>query len=439
MVIGNFNVITDPNFPPTVVTQQAINTNQEGVKILNPSISVIKSQSVKFAAVGDIVSYTLIAKNNNDVTADNLPLSSVIVKDILASELRFIPKSLKINGILNSDANIIDGVNLDTLQAGETKTITFDVEVIDSNIVPIDNRASAQFNFQLEPNVPIQIGTTTSNMVELIVKSPNLKIIKEVDKNTASLNDELTYTVTITNNGDLDAINVLFKDYIENLVTLVDGSFSINGKVVNSVELFKGVTIGSIAVNETIIIKYRAIVNGTDCGGKIENKVNIYFGYEFQDGTTGFRERESEKNIVVVNITSFKQITIDEYLKIPTQKPDIEQINNISGKVKILNCHVIKTSKLTSLEGQGLSGNKLVVHGELNQVVEYTAKDTNQSIHVAHYDIPFSTFIVLPESYKIGSKVEVTGILEDVFFNAIDERNFFKNATVLLTAKILTP
>ena len=438
MVIGSFNIITDPNFPPTVVSQEAINTNPEGIKILNPNLSLVKSQSVKYAAVKDVVNYTIIAKNNNDVTADNLPLSSVIVKDILSSELRFVPKTLKVNGVLNTEANIIDGVSLDTLQAGESKTITFDVEVIDANIMPIDNRASAQFNFQLEPNVPTQIGTTTSNLVELIVKNPNLKIEKTVDKSIASLKDELTYTVTIINNGDLDAINVLFKDYVEDLVTLVDGSFSINGKVVNSVELSKGVTIGNILVNETVIVQYKVVVNGTDCGGKIENKVNVYFGYKFQDGTTGSRERESEKNIVVVNITSFKQITVDEYLKIPTQKPDIEQINNISGKVKILNCHVIKTTKAVSIEGQGLSGYKLVVHAELKQMVEYTAKDSTQSIHVAHYDIPFSTFIVLPESYRVGSKVEVNGILEDVFFNVIDERNFFKNATVLLTAKILT-
>ena len=129
-------------------------------------------------------------------------------------------------------------------------------------------------------------------------------------------------------------------------------------------------------------------------------------------------------------------MSVEEYLHIPPQKPDIEQINSVVGSIEIAKSIVIETGKMTSQEGQKLSGYKLIVHGILREIVEYTACNPEQSVHASHYDIPFSTFLVLPENYTVGSKIEIDGIVEDIYYKKSSCRLFFTNATILVNAKI---
>lgn len=132
------------------------------------------------------------------------------------------------------------------------------------------------------------------------------------------------------------------------------------------------------------------------------------------------------------NPTSFKQFSVQENLCIPQAKPDIEQIVKVIAEVVITSTKVIKTPVATSLEGQILTGKKLIVEGELVQKVEYVADEPTQSVHAAHFSVPFSTFIVLPGNFAIGTPVTVTGYIEDIFVEQIGKRCIFKNVTILL-------
>lgn len=135
------------------------------------------------------------------------------------------------------------------------------------------------------------------------------------------------------------------------------------------------------------------------------------------------------------NPTAFKQFTVQEMLVLPLAKPDIEQIVKVLAEVVITSIRVIKTPVAISLEGQILTGFKLVVEGEVRQKIEYVADEPTQSVHAAHFDIPFSTFIVLPDTFIIGTPITVTGYIEDIFVEMIDKRTIFKNVTILLDAR----
>ncbi|MBW4829587.1 MAG: hypothetical protein KZY61_09385, partial [Clostridiaceae bacterium] len=82
---------------------------------------------------------------------------------------------------------------------------------------------------------------------------------------------------------------------------------------------------------------------------------------------------ESNNAITSVTPTGFKQLSKEEYVKISAQKPDAEEILNTLVDIEIINTKVIKTPVSTSLEGQKLTGFKLIVEGMLNQKVEYIA------------------------------------------------------------------
>lgn len=135
--------------------------------------------------------------------------------------------------------------------------------------------------------------------------------------------------------------------------------------------------------------------------------------------------------------TNFKQFTVQENLELPCAKPDIEQIIRVMADVKIVSTRVITTPVATSAEGQTLTGHKLIVEGELIQKIEYVADEPTQSVHAAHFNVPFSTFIVLPINYVQGSIVNVIPYIEDIFVQQIGKRNIFKNVTIFLNAVVL--
>ncbi|WP_373601501.1 SPOCS domain-containing protein, partial [Paraclostridium bifermentans] len=139
---------------------------------------------------------------------------------------------------------------------------------------------------------------------------------------------------------------------------------------------------------------------------------------------------------IEVNISIFKQITLDKYCQIPYQKPQIEEIDYTNIDVKVINSYVITTPKIVANEGQILSGFKLIIHGLLKVIVEYTADIDDQAIHSTHYDIPFSSFIILPPDYKMGAKVEVSAVIESADTISVGPKEVFINAAILLVANI---
>lgn len=132
---------------------------------------------------------------------------------------------------------------------------------------------------------------------------------------------------------------------------------------------------------------------------------------------------------------SFKQLTIQESLELPSVKPNIEQIVKVIAEVVILDVKVIRTPLGNSSEGQKLTGVKAVVEGEIRQKIEYVANDIVQSVHGAHFDVLFSNFIVLPPNFKLGTPVIVTPYIEDIYVMQMSPRNIFKNVTILLVAE----
>ncbi|MCF8010376.1 MAG: DUF3794 domain-containing protein [Clostridiales bacterium] len=134
------------------------------------------------------------------------------------------------------------------------------------------------------------------------------------------------------------------------------------------------------------------------------------------------------------------QISIPETVIIPDEKPDIEQINSINVNADIIRKKVIvtPTSSEPNWEDKSLTGRKLIVEGELKQTVHYTAELPEQSVHSAHFAIPFSAFIVIPLEINgtdtLDVNFQVNVCIEDVFIRDICDRQIFKNITLLLQA-----
>lgn len=89
------------------------------------------------------------------------------------------------------------------------------------------------------------------------------------------------------------------------------------------------------------------------------------------------------------------QFTVEETLCIPKQKPDVEQINTLLIEAVVTNTRNIITP----------TGLKVVIDGFLRQKVIYTADLPTQSVHSAHFEVPFCTFIDIPLTPPAGTTV----------------------------------
>lgn len=142
------------------------------------------------------------------------------------------------------------------------------------------------------------------------------------------------------------------------------------------------------------------------------------------------------RDCILNTTTSFKQATIDVNLCVPEEKPDIEKVVKVAINKKVVKYKVVKTPKGTSAEGQVVTGNKLLVMGDIILKINYIACDKEQSMHSFHVTIPFCEYVVLPVGFKGLSIVEPEIYVEDIYVNKEDCRCLFGNVTLLTVADL---
>lgn len=141
----------------------------------------------------------------------------------------------------------------------------------------------------------------------------------------------------------------------------------------------------------------------------------------------------------------FTEISIPETIKIPSIKPDMEQLVEVIVQAEIMSMRLVDTPCMKSFEGQMLSGKKLILELKLKEKVVYVADEASQPVHAAHYEeVMRSVFIIVPKSVDGKSmelllksnKVRVTPYIEDIYAVQKDKRTIFKNITLLIDVTI---
>lgn len=161
----------------------------------------------------------------------------------------------------------------------------------------------------------------------------------------------------------------------------------------------------------------------------------------------------TDVRVVISQYPYWYQMNIPEQLTIPPLKPDMEQINSVDISVNIMRSEVIKVpaspldasgNYISNLEGKISTGRKLIIEGQLCQKISYTADEDEQSTHSAHFYVPFSAYIVVPEeiSFNNGQVIkdslnvnfQVNTCIEDVTVKMLNPRTILKEVTLLLYA-----
>jgi len=190
----------DPTTPQTTVE----------VKAAKLAVSKSATNAVK---VGENIVYTIIVENTGTAAANN-----VAIYDLLDSSVEF--KNVTLNGAdvrytFNAETNAIH-VAVGNLVPGDKAELVITTTANAAGTVTNKANASSKETGSKDSNV------VTTTVTEDIPVVPELTIAKDADKTSAKLNDVITFSVKVTNSGNVVLTDVIVADpMMENGQTVI--------------------------------------------------------------------------------------------------------------------------------------------------------------------------------------------------------------------------
>ncbi|MGL6105190.1 DUF11 domain-containing protein [Romboutsia sp.] len=154
------------------------------------------------------------------------------------------------------------GVTRGTIPIGGTSTVTFKVTV---DTIPstnhIPNAGTVGYNFIVDPMLlTTSTGVHNTNTVDTTINHASLgNILKFTDKQYASCGDIITYTISIPNTGNVDALNVVFSDTIPSGTSYVLGSLQVDGNPIGGTPA--SINVGTIPAGNTSLVTFQVQIN----------------------------------------------------------------------------------------------------------------------------------------------------------------------------------
>ncbi|MBU3191605.1 DUF11 domain-containing protein [Clostridium bowmanii] len=248
-----FSYKTDPN-GSTIIKTNFSNTVTTSVVLGQLTATKLVDKSI--ATLGDVLTFTINTINSGDAIASN-----VMFYDTPSVGATFNSGSVLVNNVPQLNFNPTVGFSLGDIGIGKVVNVVFTATVTS---VPasskVTNEATLTFKYLVDPKEPPFSKTTFSNITTTNIALGNLSVTKAVDKAYATIGENLTYTIVITNIGNVDATNVIFLDPTPANAVFVIGSVTVNGTPQPTYNPAAGFPLNTIKPGEIVTVVYKVQV-----------------------------------------------------------------------------------------------------------------------------------------------------------------------------------
>lgn len=255
-IVNQSNVIynaVEPNKPgvPGSAVSNAVST-----EVLSDAITKVMTADKAYAKAGETVHNTVTITNNSSAV-----LTPAFIINPAPDGASFVDGSVKINGVaVTADPAL--GITLPVISPGESLKVEYDMKINSPSTVTVVTN-SADFRYEVGDPVSGIIRTYTEpmNTVSVNVITAKLSVVKSVDKAFAVKGETLTYTVTFTNEGNININDIYFTDNIPGGTTFVNGSVMINGQNVSAYRPDVGYSVANLPPNDSATTSFQVTVD----------------------------------------------------------------------------------------------------------------------------------------------------------------------------------
>lgn len=219
----------------------SLTSNTVETEVLSYSIVKTSSCGKNFVNAGETVRNSVTVTNNSPAK-----LTHAFISNPTPEGANFVEGSVKVNGVSQPDKNMINGFFLPDLNPGESITIEYELQVKSPASAKTVTDVS-EFQYTVADPVRGEVSYAEKTDPILInIVSAKLSVVKSVDKAYAVKGETLTYTVTFTNEGNININDIYFTDPIPQGTEFVEKSVYINGQNVAAYRPDIGYSVASL-------------------------------------------------------------------------------------------------------------------------------------------------------------------------------------------------
>lgn len=406
-------------------------TNSVATQINDANLNTIVNVDKTVSDLGEVLTYTITLKNDG-----NVPLNNVVLNDPISAGTTYI------NGSLIGATGVPSALNIpDSIPVGGSTTLSYQVLVGNSVPVPnpISQTATAAFTFTVDPANPNgQTGTSNANTVNTLVSSAIIETTKKADKAFADVGDTITYTITITNSGNVAANNVVITDAIPTGTTFVLGS------LVNATGTPPTMTLNApVPASGNTVVSFQVLVGSVvPIPNPVENSAIAAFTYTVDsthpNGATGISYSDSvqtqintaklvmqksvDKTISYLSDTITYQISVTNTGNVSANNVVVTDIlpagtAMVAGSMIVSVSYVALSSTVLQLTNPLSSGETITI---LFKVLVTAIPNPNPIVNMASASYTYTTDSQNPNS--VSAKAKTNAVTTAVFRNNFSQQ-----------------
>lgn len=251
----------------------------------------------EIAAEGDVLTYTIILNNTGPTDAANATLSNTI-----PAHTSYVPHSLSGGGSYDPLNNRVHWEG--TVAAGSSLTFTYQAAIVS----PLPDGTNIVNAAQIGDGTHIFFDKTATTMVDV----PDLSTsTKQVDKLIAKNGDPLTYTITLTNTGTLDAkIATLWDDIPAHTTYTTRSASASSGTITDTADIGEQIQwAGPVSIGHPVAITYSVMVDVPHGGFTVVNNALV---------DDGFGSVFTRTSVTLVPVRIYLPLLMSEYAHLPS-------------------------------------------------------------------------------------------------------------------------